>query len=910
MTQEQKHYYAFISHSSEDEKTAKWLCKQLEGYHIPAVIQKDYHAPKRLKPIFLFQTDLSGNKLRDALEGELSDSQFLIVLCSPAAAKSDYVNKEVKHFIDSGRYDKIIPFIIDGTPFASLKGDLENECFPSAMVALKGTEQELRGIDLRQEQKDRGSKKAAVIDVIASMLGVRMDVLWNRYRKSMLINRVLACILSIIFLCVLIGTSHLIMTRKEQYLMARSEVIAKKANKLIEEQDSYLAQLLLLEVLPSSITGSKSISAEAELALLRSLQTSNTKLPYSRIGGYNLRLSPNDKYIIGHSRYDTVYVWRCINGELINKFYIPNISGIFFKRDDGYCETIITFISDSTLCVVDSMAHVYNIETGTHVEDIDLSVLGLTSCNIFGIGKRINMEVAKKNKILDVEEASGYYLKIENNDQINLCNKQGEIMDRFIMSNLLAAFFKNKDEVIVIAYNAIYVWSIPSHSFITAKNFNIEVEYDEYDHIREISNVYCNQSNNRMVVEGLIGNGEFDLHERWLLFDLNHVVDRDVRTMTPLSTPCPILVNGDGNICIYNRENIFDNDYIVSYSNQLNSHIATQLRYPHLYYPEDSLMTDVYLWDAKYFEYTNGENQYVVNCEDSVLFIDAYTMNCVLREKPYLGGWLCASNNGQYYVTNYNDSLLIYKDKKIIRVIGCDSISHIQNAEISGSGEYLLTMHYELDSINKEILVVRNLGDIAGGKIIWQDKSYIFGNWKFSLDGKKLYASNAKVISLDDFSFSTFREDYFNYDIHDSYDMYYSPAGRYVIFFNGGEVLVWDAHNKEFLWRAKAYGKREPFVSVRSDQDEKILLVNTRWRTDLYHLKTGVFIKSIDYMEGVLGDHLNAFFSPNSKKIFIITTCGVYSYDFMPLDDMIKIARSNLHGRKLSKEERSKYLTK
>ena len=217
MTQEQKHYYAFISHSSEDEKTAKWLCKQLEGYHIPAVIQKDYHAPKRLKPIFLFQTDLSGNKLRDALEGELSDSQFLIVLCSPAAAKSDYVNKEVKHFIDSGRYDKIIPFIIKGTPYASKNGDLENECFPQALVDLKGKKQELRGIDLRQEQKDRGSKKAAVIDVIASMLGVRMDVLWDRYKRRVQKIRNFVMALLTLLLLIIIGIYDYTRTKVDYY---------------------------------------------------------------------------------------------------------------------------------------------------------------------------------------------------------------------------------------------------------------------------------------------------------------------------------------------------------------------------------------------------------------------------------------------------------------------------------------------------------------------------------------------------------------------------------------------------------------------------------------------------------------------------------------------------------------------
>lgn len=206
MEQDQKHYYAFISHSSADVKIAKWLCKQLERYHIPTAIQKEYHAPKHLKPIFLYEIDLSKNVLKSALESELIDSQYLIVICSPKAAKSSHVNDEVRHFIDSGRYDKIIPFIIDGTPFASLNGDAENECFPPALVALKGTEQELRGIDIREEQKHRGSKKAAIVDVIATMLGVRMDVLWDKYkrRKMKQIIFVFVLLLCSLFLSVLV----------------------------------------------------------------------------------------------------------------------------------------------------------------------------------------------------------------------------------------------------------------------------------------------------------------------------------------------------------------------------------------------------------------------------------------------------------------------------------------------------------------------------------------------------------------------------------------------------------------------------------------------------------------------------------------------------------------------------------
>ena len=50
---DQKHYYAFISHSSQDEKTALWLRRQLEDYRIPSAIQRDYHAPQRLRPVFV-----------------------------------------------------------------------------------------------------------------------------------------------------------------------------------------------------------------------------------------------------------------------------------------------------------------------------------------------------------------------------------------------------------------------------------------------------------------------------------------------------------------------------------------------------------------------------------------------------------------------------------------------------------------------------------------------------------------------------------------------------------------------------------------------------------------------------------------------------------------------------------------
>lgn len=190
--EQNKHYYAFISHSSLDQKMAFWLRDQLEKYRIPTSIQDkiypEFKGVKMFKPCFAFQTDLAGGDLNKSLKKELTDSRYLIIICSPESAQSAYVNKEARHFIETGRGDKIIPFIIKGDP---------KECYSSALIELsegrffdEATQQykaiekiELRGVNYQQIKKDLHSKMAPVVNVIATMLGVRFDALWDRFRR-------------------------------------------------------------------------------------------------------------------------------------------------------------------------------------------------------------------------------------------------------------------------------------------------------------------------------------------------------------------------------------------------------------------------------------------------------------------------------------------------------------------------------------------------------------------------------------------------------------------------------------------------------------------------------------------------------------------------------------------------------
>jgi len=86
-------YYAFLSYSHQDKQLADWLHRELEKFRVPTALAGKLTAhgvvPRRLTPIFRDQHDLSaGGDLAVEIKAALAASQFLVVLCSPTAARS------------------------------------------------------------------------------------------------------------------------------------------------------------------------------------------------------------------------------------------------------------------------------------------------------------------------------------------------------------------------------------------------------------------------------------------------------------------------------------------------------------------------------------------------------------------------------------------------------------------------------------------------------------------------------------------------------------------------------------------------------------------------------------------------------------------------------------------------------
>lgn len=173
-----KQNFAFISYNHKDVKHAQWLQKKLESYKLPAEIHNEFEDTRYIRPVFRDQTDLNTGVLANTLREQLEASKFLIVLCSPNSAQSEWVSKEVETFIKWGRLDQIIPLIVDGQPNC-YNPDLE--CFPAYLrqYTKEHPEDELLGISFAEVGKEK-----AFVRVVSKMLDVSFDTLWQRHERE------------------------------------------------------------------------------------------------------------------------------------------------------------------------------------------------------------------------------------------------------------------------------------------------------------------------------------------------------------------------------------------------------------------------------------------------------------------------------------------------------------------------------------------------------------------------------------------------------------------------------------------------------------------------------------------------------------------------------------------------------
>ena len=206
----QKKYDAFLSYSHADNIEAEKLIKFLESYNIPKNLRKQIdHKHFR---IFMDKNEMAySGSLPEAISQALRESEYLIVICSPNAVKSDWVNPEIEEFlkINPQSYEKIFPIIIDGIPDSKNKNDPQ-EAFPQSLQDLSINKNNtlfaanIKDCDDKKTFFEPTCREKEYLRIVALLLKVEYALINDRFKRVKVRNRwiKIATILAIVLLTI------------------------------------------------------------------------------------------------------------------------------------------------------------------------------------------------------------------------------------------------------------------------------------------------------------------------------------------------------------------------------------------------------------------------------------------------------------------------------------------------------------------------------------------------------------------------------------------------------------------------------------------------------------------------------------------------------------------------------------
>jgi tetratricopeptide (TPR) repeat protein len=176
-------YRAFISYSHADEMWAAWLQRSLERYRVPSRLRAARPGlQRRLYPVFRDREELaSSGDLSESIRSALARAEALIVICSPAAAASRWVNEEIRQFRALAPDRPVLCLMVAGNP-DNASGDC---AFPPML--LRDDSGDALPEPLAADPRDQADgRRGALLKIAAGLLGVGVDTLRQRDQQRRL----------------------------------------------------------------------------------------------------------------------------------------------------------------------------------------------------------------------------------------------------------------------------------------------------------------------------------------------------------------------------------------------------------------------------------------------------------------------------------------------------------------------------------------------------------------------------------------------------------------------------------------------------------------------------------------------------------------------------------------------------
>ena len=183
-------YVAFLSYSHANRAETEWLHRKLERYHLPRrLVGRETPkglVPRRLIPIFRDRDELGVSAdLGGALNKALAASDHLIVVASPASARSAYVREEIRAFKAMHGEERVFALIVAGEPNATaLPGRADEEAFADSLRFQLGPDGALTDLPAEPIAADirpnKDGRRLALLKLVAGLTGLRLDDLVQR----------------------------------------------------------------------------------------------------------------------------------------------------------------------------------------------------------------------------------------------------------------------------------------------------------------------------------------------------------------------------------------------------------------------------------------------------------------------------------------------------------------------------------------------------------------------------------------------------------------------------------------------------------------------------------------------------------------------------------------------------------
>ena len=876
-----KEYYAFISYKREDEKWAKWLQDKLEHYKFPTNLNGRTDLPKSIRPTFRDVTDLNPGLLAEEINNALRNSEWLIVVCSPRSAKSLWVCKEAQTFIDLGRADHIIPFVIEGNPFSN---DTVTECYPEALLNLTGSK-ELLAANINEMGRD-----AAVVKLVSRMFEVKFDVLWQRYEREQKRKRRLQFLgLSItVLLCLCVAGwiwhQNRILKEKDWHMMEnQARYIAEKANELIDKGDSYLARLLLLDVMPKDeYSQDRPLVKEVDSILIKA-DKYNTALIYTNsYGNHSVAFCNNDTEVVSvlsPEEGTIVKFWDAYSGNCNSSFGITSFSEPKMTLSPDEKRIAIWDLFHDHICIYTLSGKLIQRLKGEHINTVCFNKNGdkLICSSLDGATK-----ICSVNTGNTVFEYRGYASTFSSDGRLVAVAEE----------KYIAIYDANTGKLIKIISDN--VGRVPSMTFSQTDDY---IAYTCRDSVIKVTRI--NADKDVKVLKGhtyRISSIKFSPDGLHLL---SASYDFTIK-----------LWNLDQGIC--ERTYSGDNLEVLSacFSND-GKRIASV-----------SSNNIIQIWDVGQegrFQVLDGHSDIInsveygrrggkllsVSCDNTLKVWDEKTGMCIKTiDVPSPGARTASfSPNMQYVVAvaaGLSNTVWIFETKtgkcvqKLEGPLNGNADDATKSVIFSSDGERILSCSF---------FGATRVWDTKTGNVLFSGNEHKnrMGSMPaaFSIDGKRLlqFSRDTTLQYIDIISGNCLwsRADYKSVN-----QIVHSHSGKYIALSEGRRIAILDSKTGKRI--RTLTGNSDMVISISFSYDEKrIVSTSLDWKVRVWDLKTGLCIQVMD------GGNC-ASFSPNGKYIASVRDNNtIFIWELYTMQELRTKTRKRFENRQLTAEERRKY---